>query len=56
MDLPSSKTSQADSQTGAELDETSVQGELLGQVVGDQDRHDQTVDTNNTRHDNGDNV
>lgn len=52
----SSKTGQTDSKTGAELDESSVQGELLGQVVGDQDRDDQTVDTNDTSHDNGDNV
>jgi len=51
-----SKTSQTDGQTSTELDETSVERELLGQVVGDQDRHDKTVDTNDTRHDNGDNV
>lgn len=54
--LPRSETSQTDSQTGTELDETGVKRELLGQVVGDQDRHDKTVDTNDTSHDNGDNV
>lgn len=54
--LPRSKTSQTDRQTSTELDETSVERKLLSQVVGDQDRHDKTIDTNDTRHDNGDNV
>lgn len=54
--IPSGQTSQTDSKTGTQLDEAGVKGKLLGQVVGDQDRHDQTVDTNDTSHDNGDNV
>jgi hypothetical protein len=54
--LPRSETSKTDRQTSTELDETSVEREVLSQVVGDQNRHDKTVDTNNTRHDNGDNV
>lgn len=52
----SGQTGQTDRKTSTELNESSVQRELLGQVVGDQDRHDQTVDTNDTSHDNGDNV
>lgn len=54
--LPGSKTSQTDRQTSTELNEASVERKLLGQVVGDQDGHNKTVDTNDTRHDNGDNV
>ena len=54
--LPSSETSKTDGETSTELDETSVERESLSQVVGDQDRHDETVDTNDTSHDNGDNV
>jgi hypothetical protein len=32
------------------------EGDLLCQAVGDQDRDDETVDTNDTSHDDGDNV
>jgi hypothetical protein len=49
-------TSQTDGETCSQLNETSVQGDLLSQIVCNQDRHDQTVDTDDTRHDNGDNV
>jgi len=56
VNIPSGQTSQTDSETSTQLNEASVQRELLGQVIGDQDRHDQTVDTNDTSHDNGDNV
>lgn len=52
----SSKTSQTDSQTSTELDEASVQRELLLETVGDKDRHDQTVDTNDTSHNDWNNV
>lgn len=52
----SSETGETDRETGTELDEASVQGESLLEVVGDKDRDDETVDTNNTSHDNGDNV
>ena len=42
---PSGKTSQADGKTGAELDESGVQRVLLLlQAVGDEHRHDETVD------------
>lgn len=52
----SGKTSQTDSETSTQLDETSVQRKLLLKVVGDKDGHDETVDTDDTSHDNGDNV
>lgn len=51
-----SKTSQTDSQTSTELDEASVQREFLLETVGDEDRHDQTVDTNDTSHNDWNNV
>lgn len=56
LNLPSGKTSQTDSETSTQLDETSVQRKLLLKVVGDKDGHDETVDTDDTSHDNGDNV
>ena len=40
----------------SKLDEACVQGQLLLQSIGNQDRHDETVDTNDTSHDNGYNV
>jgi len=49
----SGETGETDRQTGTELDETSVQRHRGLQVSGDQDRDDQTVDGNNTRHDDG---
>lgn len=52
----SSHTRQTDGETGAELDEAGEKGSFLLQTVGDQDRDDETVDTNDTSHDDGDNV
>jgi hypothetical protein len=56
LNLPSGKTSQTDSKTSTQLNETSVKRKLLLKVVGDKDGHDEAVDTNDTSHDNGDNV
>ena len=52
----SSHTRQTDRETGTELDEAGEEGSLLLQTVGDQDGDDETVDTDNTSHDDGDNV
>lgn len=51
-----SKTSETDRQTGTELNEAGVEGSLLLKIVGDQHRHDQAVNGNDTSHDDGDNV
>ena len=50
------KTSEADGETSAELDESSEERSLLSEVVGDQDGHDQTVDGNDTSHNDGNDV
>lgn len=52
----SSETRETDRQTSTELDEASVERKLLRQAVGDEDGHDETVDTNDTSHNNGNNV
>jgi hypothetical protein len=52
----SSKTGETDGKTSTELDEAGVERKVLLQVVGDQDRHDETVDTNDTSHNDGNNV
>jgi hypothetical protein len=52
----SSHTRKTNRETGTELDEALEEGDLLVQTVGDQDRDDETVDTNDTSHDDGDNV
>lgn len=52
----SSHTRQTNRETGTELDEAGEQRSFLLQTVGDQDRDDETVDTNDTSHDDGDNV
>ncbi len=53
----SSHTSEADGETSTELDETGVESViLLLKAVRDQDRHDKTVDTNDTSHNDGDDV
>ena len=52
----SGQTSQTDTEAGTQLDEGCEERQPLGEVVGDQDGHDQAVDTNDTRHDNGNNV
>lgn len=53
----SSKTSKTDGETGTELNETSVESVvLLAEVVRDQDGDDETVDTDDTSHNYGDDV
>jgi hypothetical protein len=52
----SSHTRKTNRETGTELDEAGEEGSLLLQTVGDQDGDDETVDTDNTSHDDGDNV
>ncbi len=50
-------TRKADGKTGAELDETGVEGvAVLCEAVGDQDRDDETVDTDDTSHNDGNDV
>lgn len=44
------KTRETDRQTRTELDETGVQGQLLLQAGRDKDGNDETVDGNNTSH------
>lgn len=51
-----SKTSETDRETSTELDETSVQRKILSQAIGDEDGDDQAVDTNDTSHNDGNNV
>jgi hypothetical protein len=51
-----SETSKTDSKTSTELDETSVESHLLSKIVGDQDSNDQTVNGNDTSHNDGNNV
>jgi hypothetical protein len=52
----SGETSKTDRETGTELDEASVQGLLLGKLVGDQDGNDETVNGNDTSHNDRNNV
>jgi len=52
----SSETSETDRQTSTELDETSVEGHLLGKTIGDEHGHDETVNSNDTSHNDGNNV
>lgn len=52
----SSKTSKTDRETGTELDETSEERQALFKVVGDEDRNDETVNGNDTSHNDGNNV
>ena len=52
----SSETGKADGETSAELDEASVQGQLLLEAVGDEDGNNEAVDTNDTSHDDRNNV
>jgi hypothetical protein len=52
-----SQTRKTDGKTGAEVDETSVESvAILFEPVGYQDGDDETVDANDTSHNNGDNV
>jgi len=52
----SSHTRKTNRETGTELDEAGEERSLLLQTVGDQNGDDETVDTDNTSHDDGDNV
>lgn len=53
---PGGQTGQTDGQTSTKLDEVGKQRGPLRQAVGDQDGNDETVDTDDTSHDDGDNV
>lgn len=53
---PSSKTSETDGKTSTKLDKTGVEREVLLQAIGDKDGYDETIDTNDTSHNNGYNV
>jgi hypothetical protein len=53
---PCSQTGQSDTQSCPELDEASVQRQSLFKPIGNQDRYDETVDTDDTSHDNWDDV
>lgn len=52
----SGHTRETDSETSSELDEVGEQRRVLLKTVRNQDGHDETVDTNNTRHDDRNNV
>lgn len=52
----SSQTSQTHRKTRTELNKPRVERKLLGQPVGDQDGNDKAVDTNDTSHNDGDDV
>lgn len=53
----SSHAGETDRETSAELYETGVESVgVLCESIGNQDRHDKTVDTNDTSHDDGNNV
>ena len=51
-----SETGKTDSETSTKLDETSVESHALGKIVGDQDSNDQTVNGNDTSHNDGNDV
>lgn len=52
----SSKTSKTDRETSTELDESSIEGKLLRQAIGNENGNDKAVNTNDTSHDDGNNV
>ena len=52
----SSETSKTDGETSTELNEASEQRKILLETVGDKNRDDETVDTNNTSHNDRNNV
>lgn len=52
----SGETSKTDGETSTELNEASEQGKILLETIGDKNRDDETVDTNNTSHNDGNNV
>ena len=51
-----SETGETDGQTGTELDEAREEGDILLEAVRDKHGHDQAVDTDDTSHNDGDNV
>lgn len=52
----SCQTCKTDGQPGTQLDETREEGDVLAQVVGDEDGDDKPIDTNDTSHDNRNDV
>lgn len=54
--VPSSQTRQTDAQSCSELDEGGVERQLLLQTVGDEDGDDEPVNTDDTGHDDRDDV
>lgn len=52
----SSETSETDRETGTKLNEASVEREVLLETIGDQDGNDEAINTNDTSHNNRDNV
>jgi hypothetical protein len=52
----SGKTSETDGETGTKLDETSEERGLLAKLVGNQDGNDETVNGNDTSHNDWNNV
>jgi hypothetical protein len=50
------KTGETDGKTSAELNEATEERRLGVEFVGNQDRHDQTVNGNDTSHNDGNNV
>lgn len=52
----SSETCKTDGETSTELNEASEQGKILLETIGDKNGDDETVDTNNTSHNDGNNV
>lgn len=51
-----SETGKTDGQTGTELDEAREERDVLLEAVRDKHRHDESVDTDDTSHNDGDNV
>lgn len=56
MNIPSSQTCQTDTESSAKLDEGRVEWELLYQTIGDEDTDDEAVDTDDTCHNNGNDI
>ncbi len=54
--VPSSKTRQADRETSTELNKRGIQREILFQTVRNENGDHKTVNTDDTSHDNGDDV
>ena len=56
MRFTSSKSGQADRKSGAELDESSIERELLLEPGGHENRHNETVDGDDTSHNDGNDI